>query len=160
MSRNYNATTIKLLEFLAQRQDAEIKVLYKHLGQAKPYKEFYNLVFRLVSQGLVKKDRDNVVTLTGEGNSLLQLINPKRDGVWKMVIFDIPEKHHKVRSILRAKLKQLHFKKWQNSIWISPYVLPKSIEEEFTALGQKFFIRLIKTSEINIVEDLQKLFDD
>jgi hypothetical protein len=59
---------------------------------------------------------------------------------------------------LRGKLKQLFFKKWQNSIWVSPYILPEDIEEELRSLGQKFFIRLIKTSDINIVEDLKNMF--
>jgi len=54
------------------------------------------------------------------------------------VIFDIPEKHKYVRNVLRAKLKQLHFKKWQNSIWVSPYALDGQIEEDFKELGKKF----------------------
>jgi CRISPR-associated endonuclease Cas2 len=78
--------------------------------------------------------------------------------VWKLVIFDVPEKHKKVRNILRAKLNQLGFKKWQNSIWASPYELDTEIEKEFLELGKKFFIRLIKTQEINLTEDLEKLF--
>ena len=62
------------------------------------------------------------------------------------------------RQVLREKLKQLHFKKWQNSIWASPYALDPEIEAEFKELGEKFFIRLIKTSDINNTGDLEKLF--
>jgi DNA-binding transcriptional regulator PaaX len=74
------------------------------------------------------------------------------------VIFDIPEKQKYVRVVLRAKLKALHFKKWQNSIWISPYKLDEEIEAEFDELAKKFFVRLIKTKDINLTEDLEKMF--
>jgi phenylacetic acid degradation operon negative regulatory protein len=83
---------------------------------------------------------------------------PKKDGVWKLVIFDIPEKHKYVRTVLRAKLKQLHFKKWQNSIWASPYEMDAEIEAELNDLGKKFFVRLIKTTQINHPETLEKMF--
>jgi len=79
--------------------------------------------------------------------------------VWKIIIFDIPEKQKHIRVVLRAKLKALHFKKWQNSIWISPFALDEEIETELKEIGKKFFVRLIKTKEINITEDLEKLFE-
>ena len=86
-------------------------------------------------------------------------LSPKKDGVWKLVIFDIPEKHKYVRNVLRAKLKTLHFKKWQNSIWASPFALDEEIETELLALAKKFFVRLIKTTEINETKDLEEMFE-
>jgi len=122
-------------------------------------KDFYNYIFRLERQELIKKTGDSE-QITEEGKKLLLRLMPERDGIWKLVIFDIPEKHKYVRVVLRAKLRQLHFKKWQNSIWVSPYALDKEIEEEFESLGKKFFVRLIKTTQINQTEYLEKLFAD
>lgn len=128
---------------------------------AKAYKEIYNTAFRLSELELVTKQNSGkgiCLTLTPEGKKILQRNTPKRDGVWKLVIFDIPEKQKYVRVVLRAKLKALHFKKWQNSIWISPFALDADIEKEFNELAKKFFIRLIKTTDINNTENLDKLF--
>ncbi len=158
MSRKYNQTSIEVLKELSEKPTVSIRLLFDIFGKDKPFKDFYNLIFRLESQGLLKKEGKKLASITPEGTNLLLRLAPKTDGVWKIVIFDIPEKHQKVRNILRGKLKQLYFKKWQNSIWISPYILPEDIEEEFRSLGQKFFIRLIKTSDINIVEDLKNMF--
>ena len=101
-----------------------------------------------------------MVSITEEGRKMLSRARPDRDGVWKLVIFDIPEKQKYVRTVLRAKLKSLHFKKWQNSIWVSPYKLDEEIENELKQLSKKFFIRLIKTTDINETADLEKLFAD
>ena len=135
--------------------------LFTQFSRAKSYKEFYNILFRLSVQGFLdKKLKDGKLTLwiTDEGKKLLRRFSPEKDGIWKLVIFDIPEKHKYVRAVLRAKLKALHFKKWQNSIWASPYALDEEIEQELLELGKKYFVRLIKTTEINNTEDLEKLF--
>jgi CRISPR-associated endonuclease Cas2 len=75
-----------------------------------------------------------------------------------MVIFDIPERQRTVRTFLRNRLKTLGFKMWQASIWVSPYRLDKKLEDELAQLAEKFFIRLIKTTDINYTKDLENLF--
>jgi DNA-binding transcriptional regulator PaaX len=147
------------LQYLAKRESSPFSEVKEACAPRLPCKDFYNYIFRLQQQELIKKAGDSE-RITEEGKKLLQRLMPERDGVWKLVIFDIPEKHKYVRRVLRAKLKQLHFKKWQNSIWVSPYALDKEIEEEFEGLGKKFFVRLIKTTQINQTEDLDKLFAD
>jgi CRISPR-associated endonuclease Cas2 len=126
-------------------------------------KVVYDALFRLLQQGIVRYDRaikNPLVTLTEDGEGLLTRVRPTRDGVWKIVIFDIPEKKREIRNTLRSKLKTLGFKKWQESIWISPYKLDKQIEEEFKQLAENLFIRLIKTTEINYTDDLENLFTE
>lgn len=160
MSRPYHELSIKILAELNKKPE-NYRKLYKHLSPGQPYKFFYNIMFRLESQELIKKTDDAgalTAEITEDGKKLLQRTRPEKDGVWKLVIFDIPEKQKKIRSVLRAKLKQLHFKKWQNSIWISPYALDPEIEAEFQELAKRFFVRLIKTSAINRTDDLEKLF--
>jgi DNA-binding transcriptional regulator PaaX len=158
MSRPYHKLTVILLSALVGKDRALIKDLHQQYAPKLPNKDFYNYIFRLHQQGLVAKV-DNKASITEEGKKLLLRLCPEKDSVWKMVIFDIPEKHKYVRNVLRSKLRQLHFKKWQNSIWISPFVLDREIEEELTALGKKYFVRLIKTSEINHIQDLEKMFE-
>ena len=158
MSRNYHNNSIAILRYLANKiKPVESSELRKGTNAKLSEKDFYNYVFRLLQQELVSKD-GRMVSITADGRKLLGRLVPEKDGVWKLVIFDIPEKHKYVRSVLRGKLKQLHFKKWQNSIWVSPYRLDEEIEKEFEDLGKKFFVRLIKTSHINHTQDLEKMF--
>ncbi len=43
------------------------------------------------------------------------------DGVWRMVLFDIPESERNTRERLRRSLKQLGFGCLQNSTWVTPF---------------------------------------
>jgi DNA-binding transcriptional regulator PaaX len=164
MARKFNQKTLEILETLNNsRKTMSSKELFKLHGLGMPYKDFYNLLFRLSDLGLAKKEKipgGLNVNITKDGEKLFMRHRPTKDGVWKLVIFDIPEKQKKIRQILRAKLTALHFKKWQNSIWITPYALDEEIEEEMKMLADKFFVRLIKVKEINKTDDLEKLFPD
>ena len=162
MARTYNQQTISILQTVLTNPGICTRELHKSLGTKTSYKDFYNNIYRLIDQELLERNENNkgiILTLSEEGKKILSRIVPERDGVWKLVIFDIPEKQKKVRTVLRAKLKQLHFQKWQNSIWVSPYALDQEIEEEFNQLAKHYFVRLIKTQEINQTQDLEKLFN-
>lgn len=162
MARIFNTLTLSLLSEIAAHPGILLQELHTKYHPVKPYKEIYNTAFRLAELELVSKQKDSKglgLTITPEGQKILQRNAPKKDGVWKIIIFDIPEKQKHVRVVLRAKLKTLHFKKWQNSIWISPYALDEEIEQELKEIGGKFFVRLIKTTDINHTEDLDKLFE-
>ncbi len=161
MARTFTPLTLEILSAIKSRPEVTPEELWENYKKQKPYKEIYNAAFRLEELGLVKKDRalgELLLTITADGERILQRARPERDGVWKLVIFDIPEKQKYVRTVLRAKLKSLHFKKWQNSIWVSPYALDEEVEGELGQLAKKFFVRLIKTTQINHTEDLEKLF--
>ncbi len=157
MSRLYNQITVDILKQLLGREKTNALELKNACAKQMSGKDFYNYLFRLTQQELIKKT-DEIISLTEDGKKLLKRLSPERDNEWKLIIFDIPEKHKYVRTVLRAKLKQLHFKKWQNSIWASPYKMDEEIEAELDGLGKKFFVRLIKTKDINHTEDLEKLF--
>lgn len=45
----------------------------------------------------------------------------KWDGVWRLLVYDIPEKERGKRDRLRLYLKNLGFGKIQGSCWVSPY---------------------------------------
>jgi DNA-binding transcriptional regulator PaaX len=162
MARTLNKQSTEILSGVEGTPWISTKELYSAAKTKVPYKDFYNNIFRLISLGLLERNENNkgiVLALSEDGKKALSRLHPKKDGIWKVVIFDIPEKQKKVRVVLRAKLKQLNFKKWQNSIWISPFILDKEIENELFELGKKYFVRLIRTTNINHGEDLEKLFD-
>lgn len=162
MSRTHNDLARKILNFLHSGGEGDLDAVYGLFPRVSK-KEVYDALYRLKTQGYVemkKVGRNSKIELTEDGAALSMQQNPTRDGVWKLIIFDIPEKKRKVRDHLRSRLITLGFKKWQTSIWASPYVIPQNIEEELNALSEKLFIRLIKTKDINNTSDLEKLFEE
>ncbi len=163
MARTHTEESVKILERVALAGGSiSVDLLYGEFAETKSRKAVYDNIFRLVQQGLLayfgaKKEQ---VVITEDGKSVLLTRRPEKDGVWKMVIFDIPEKQRPVRTFLRARLKALGFKKWQASIWVSPYKLDERLELELKQLAEKFFVRLIKTTDINHTQDLNAMFAD
>jgi DNA-binding transcriptional regulator PaaX len=146
-----------MLASLGEGNGKTLHEIYNTHAQAKSKKSVYDTLYRLIAQELVQKVGE-LYHMTPEGQRLIHTVLKKKDGVWKIVVFDIPESKRYIRNVLRSKLQSLGFKKWQNSIWISPYELHPDVENELNELAKKIFIRLIRTTEINYTVDLDKLF--
>jgi|SRR3989338_7269890 len=64
------------------------------------------------------------------------------DGKWIMIIFDIPQKHNKSRSLLRSILKNLGYKMFQQSVWVTPYDVSKKTEELLQFYSLETYVRI------------------
>lgn len=51
------------------------------------------------------------------------------DGVWRLVVFDIPESSRALRTRLRRRLRESRFGRLQNSVWISPHPVDEFRQE-------------------------------
>ena len=88
---------------------------------------------RLESQKLISWSETDgelrlVLTENGKRKVLQYRLNemkiektPKWDGLFRIVIFDIPEKKKVARETLRKKLKELEFQQLQKSVFVTPY---------------------------------------
>lgn len=159
MPRPLSGLSKEILLLTRDRGPQMLHQLYAEFDAENSKKKIYDTVFRLANQGLLKFENDRY-SIESDADIMLHTIAKERDGVWKMVIFDIPETKRQIRNVLRSKLVSLGFKKWQNSIWMSPYTIAPEIEEELNELAKHYFIRLIKTTDINVSEDLEELFVD
>lgn len=98
-----------------------------HYGAPELKKSSLSQAFkRLREQGFVEllSDKELAIRLTDIGRikalwTKMRLEDEKWDGKWRLVIWDIPEKRRNARDLLRHQLKQLGFKKYQQSVWIS-----------------------------------------
>lgn len=108
------------------------------------------------------------LVLTGKGKNQALIFNidqmkikkPKHwDKVWRLVIFDIPEKRRGARDALRFHLKQLGFYELQKSVFIHPYLCQKEIEFliEFYNIRKHVGLGILK--EIDNELDLLEHFD-
>lgn len=84
---------------------------------------------RLIKQGLLKYE-NGMLSLTSNGEAALrrfelneyQTQKPKHwDGLWRVLIFDIPEKRRGLRDKVRCTLSAIGFVRLQNSVWLYPY---------------------------------------
>lgn len=115
------------------------------------------MVKRLKKQGVIKI-KDDQITLTPAGqrkvivNKIKSLEPAPRagdwDGMWRLVAFDIPEKHKLAREALRDLLKQLGFVKLQESLWLSPWDARDPIEFARSFYQIKPFVLYLETDEI------------
>jgi len=72
----------------------------------------------------------------------------KWDGFWRMLIFDIPEKEKKLRDILRGRLKEFGFGKWQKSVYISPFDIGKEVAEFIKSHGLEEYAFILESKKI------------
>lgn len=77
------------------------------------------------------------------------------DGLWRMVIFDIPEEKRLARDILRRRLKQLNL---QKSAFIHPYDCRKEVEIIRTVYGIKPYVTYMEINNIDRRDFLLKNF--
>ena len=121
---------------------------------ANPYRRIYSIYpasnsvkssfYRLRKEGLVETFKlpdgtlEAKITKRAEGIvpwiRLYRLSRKKWDGYWRVVAFDIPEESRKVRRLIRMELRQLGFRQFQRSIWISPLPIRKEVMEFLASL--------------------------
>ena len=70
------------------------------------------------------------------------------DGKWRIVFFDIPEKHRQARDALREKLKEIGFREFQQSVFIQPYPCTKEINFLIEFFEIRNWVKLAEIDEI------------
>lgn len=110
--------------------------------------QFNMLVYRLKRNNLIKvKNLEGkkaiMLTKRGLGKALKasfkiesQKKQKREDGKWIMIIFDIPQNSWKARTLLKSVLLNLGYKKFQQSVWITPY----DVFEKTEKLLQFYFL--------------------
>ena len=121
----------KILKILAEK--AVISV--DSIKESKDQKTSYALsrsIKNLIESGCIevlKSDNKNYLKLTKKGKNKLNsiklegdgvLVSTAWDGLWRIIILDIPEERKNEREALRYLLKKANFTCIKNTVWISP----------------------------------------
>lgn len=72
----------------------------------------------------------------------------KWDGRWRLVFWDIPETRKTIRDLLRYKLKQLGFVKWQKSVWASKKNCTKELRNFIKSVGIEKWVLIIESDNV------------
>lgn len=73
----------------------------------------------------------------------------KWDGKWKLVLWDIPEKRRPARDLLRQKLKQLGFVRWQKSVWASKINCTDILRDFIKKMGIEDWVMVIESDNVS-----------
>ncbi len=103
---------------------------------------------------IVLTEKGKIKALEGKIDEL-EVKTPKTwDKLWRVVIFDIPEKKKKARDALRRKLKELGFLEFQKSVFIFPYECKDEIEFIVEVFEIRKYVRYLIVKEITNEEEL------
>ncbi len=113
---------------------------YMKMKKAKEEK-WKNSFYYLKGEGLIETKyigKQIYVNLTKKGKEYARKCkfddltiekSEKWDGKWRILVFDISDKHKIKREALRGKIKELGLYQLQKSVWIHPYDIRKAVEE-------------------------------
>ena len=121
---------------------------------------------KLVSE---KENKDGSVSiiLTDHGKKkaltynldTIQIKKPSRwDGQWRMILFDIPEKHKKAREAFREMLKNLEFCEFQKSVFIHPYECQNELDYIIEFFQLRSYVRTITAAKLDNELHFKKIF--
>lgn len=118
------------------------------------------ILSRLRNQGLISRKgtrRASIWQITKQGKKFLrnhQLIEiPEKDGIARLVIFDIPENERKKRNILRAELISYSYQRLQKSVWIGWNALPEDFVDLIDKLDLQKHVHIFSVREAGTIQE-------
>ena len=141
-----------------------------NLDGSKDRKRYRRTIDNLKKQkyiNLYNKKGKNYLEITKKGKQKLvqfdyedlKIEKPRKwDGMWRLVLFDIPEKKKRVREEVRIKLEDMGFYQIQKSAFIYPYECRDKILfiKNYWFLYESFDYLLVK--DLDTDKDLKKHF--
>lgn len=161
MSSKYQAERLtweatKLLLSLVKRGIREIAPLRMELesqGLVSNQLQLSRLAKRLVHQNILQGGAREGYEITKTGLQKLMQLELKQisepahwDGLWRLILFDIPESKRPLRDELRRLIKELGCQKIQQSIWVHPFDCLSRFEQIRQAYGEKNHIILLEVT--------------
>jgi len=118
---------------------------------------------RLKKRNLIcveRKGRKILFALTEEGEKAaekvrlkLEMTKPRKwDGIWRIIVFDVPEKLRGKRDLLRKELINFGFRQLQKSVWAYPHPLPKEFIDLWEDAGILKHCIIFEASKIENVK--------
>ncbi|MEK7124113.1 MAG: CRISPR-associated endonuclease Cas2 [Patescibacteria group bacterium] len=154
-----------IVDFLLSSRYRQVRIV---MGNGNPiirkYKKdknrqkFNQLIYHLKKNNYIKVknlESKKAIIITKEGlDKVLKASfksekkNKRKDGKWVMIIFDIPQKHHKARSLLRSILQNLGYKIFQQSVWVTPYDVSEKTEKLLQSYSLDEYVKIFLIEEL------------
>ena len=132
-----------------------------------------SVLSRLSKQGLVKKRIDRGQVYLALTNLGVEFLNKKKrkpglsleksgkkwDGLYRFILFDIPERDRIVRDTLRNALKSLGAVCWQRSVWVTKENIIRELNKFFDDNGLTDYCSVLEVKELYNLK-LKKLLEE
>lgn len=104
--------------------------------------------YRALKKGLIE-NQDGVIVITEKGkNSLVPYRPQKLAGSHILVVFDIAETERYKRRMFRLLLRELKFRKVQQSVWVTDYECREILSAEIENLRLESNVQIYESVEI------------
>ncbi|MBI2450982.1 MAG: hypothetical protein HYV52_01420 [Parcubacteria group bacterium] len=158
---------------LTRRPDSYFRILKSAIKEWQKinYRSLRESIHRLYRSKLInyQENKDGTVSLVlnREGKKEFLRYNlktmrikkpPHWDKLWRVVIFDIPERLRRERNALTFQLKQLGFYPLQKSVFIYPYECKNEIDFVIEFFNLRAYARFLIVKETDIDLDLKNRF--
>lgn len=147
--------------------------LFKYFGRKTPNEQWRirRSFSRLEKRGIISRRSvrgQEYYTLTPTGNDLamrykLKEMTIKRqkkwDGLWRLVMFDIPEEKKFSRRSIGYAIQKLGCLQYQKSVFITPYPCAEEIDFAGECFGVRKHIRIITAKDVEDIDSIKKHFN-
>ncbi|OHA83823.1 MAG: hypothetical protein A2937_01995 [Candidatus Yonathbacteria bacterium RIFCSPLOWO2_01_FULL_47_33b] len=120
---------------------------------------------KFIKKRVVAGEEQYILTETGKVRAMRYHLfsmkiaeQPKWDGLWRIVMFDIPEDKRTARLAINLALKKLGCVQYQKSVFITPYPCKKEIDFAADCFSVRRHIRIITAKELEGDDPIKKHF--
>ncbi len=108
--------------------------------------------YRLIRKGLIELDENRIPRLTDKGRRKTKLYKPEKLelGARLIVIFDIPEEQRMKRRRLRLLLRELSFRRVQQSVWETSFDHREYLRAEIAEMHLQEHVKVYEAAQIEI----------
>lgn len=121
-------------------------------------KKYINVTRDTKRYSIKLTDKGADVLLSSSLRDLRIRSQPKWDGVWHIVMFDIPNRFKWAREVFRERLKAMGLYQLQESVFVYPYLLDEEVDFLMSLLNIPEFVRVVRSRNISNEEDLREVF--
>ncbi|MDP3956812.1 MAG: CRISPR-associated endonuclease Cas2 [bacterium] len=166
LSSPYGASPSRIRKNIAEIERRRKKQSY----EIEKTRKFHDLLYRLRRDGLIEKknpSRSDAWSLTAKGKKLLAVL--KKGGSenlpaksyekaaseeFKIITFDVPERHRRKRDWLRDVLNNLGFTMLQKSVWIGKCALPENFLKDLRDIHLLPYVEIFAVTKTGSLKQL------
>ena len=141
---------------------------WKTINRYALHRAIKRLYYSRLIDALDNPDGTTTLVLTAKGKNIALRYNienikiapmKKWDGKWRLILFDIPEKHRRARNALALTLKKMGCFQFQKSVFIHPFECKNEIDFIIEFFSLRPHVRFVLAEHVDNELHLKKRFD-
>lgn len=152
---------------ILQALDKPLDKYFQKMDKRAQAREMQRVLRYMKQQGLIRGEYEHGLVITKKGKKRIEQvkltslsIEPQKpwDKSWRIIFYDIPEKHKSARDALTNKLRRHGFWQLQRSVWVYPFPCREEILALTTHYGINKYVSYIEAGHIDNSKRLVEKF--